>query len=140
MAGHDTLLLVVARCVAREFEDLSGEVLEDGREVDWRTSKSDRAEREGRKMRRTRCASADTLRVVAALEETVDTANGELEARLSGAALRLGVAARLARGGFAGFALSRLQAYVSTESPSSQQTTTSTHHVDEEDLKGGGGG
>lgn len=32
---HDTLLLVVAGGVARELEDLGGQVFEDGGEVDW---------------------------------------------------------------------------------------------------------
>ena len=33
MAGNDTLLLVVARCVASKFEDLSRKVFEDSGEV-----------------------------------------------------------------------------------------------------------
>ncbi len=58
MAGDDTRLLVVTRGVAGKLEDLGGEVLEDGGEVDGR-------------------ARADALGVVAALEETVDTTNGD---------------------------------------------------------------
>lgn len=34
MPRNDTLLLVVASCIARELEDLSSQVLEDGSEVD----------------------------------------------------------------------------------------------------------
>jgi hypothetical protein len=34
VTGHDTLLLVVAGSVAGKLEDLSGEVLENGGEVD----------------------------------------------------------------------------------------------------------
>jgi hypothetical protein len=34
VAGHDTVLLVVARGVARELKDLSGEVFKDGGKVD----------------------------------------------------------------------------------------------------------
>ena len=49
-------------------------------------------------MRLTGCTSTDALRVVAALEETVDTTDGELEAGLRRAGLGLGVAGRLAAG------------------------------------------
>ena len=35
VARNNTLLLVITRCVARELENLSGEVLEDSREVDF---------------------------------------------------------------------------------------------------------
>ena len=35
MTGDDTLLLVVARRVASELENLGSEVLEDSSEVDW---------------------------------------------------------------------------------------------------------
>lgn len=38
VTGHDTLLLVVASRVTSELEDLSCKVLEDGSEVDYRTS------------------------------------------------------------------------------------------------------
>jgi hypothetical protein len=86
VARDDTLLLVVARGVARELEDLRGEVLEHGGEVDGR-------------------AGANPLRVVAALEQTVDTADGELEPGLGRArralAGALGTRARLARRGLA---------------------------------------
>jgi hypothetical protein len=63
MAGDDTGLLVVARSVASQLENLSGEVLEDSGEVDG-------------------SAGTDTLSVVALAEETVDTANGESQTRL----------------------------------------------------------
>jgi len=63
MARHDTLLLVVARGVASKLKNLGSEVLEDSGEVDW-------------------CASTDTGCVVAVLEKTVDTTNGELETSL----------------------------------------------------------
>lgn len=59
---HDTRLLVIARGVPSEFEDLSGQVLEDSGEVDGGTS-------------------TDALGVVALLQETVDTADGELDYR-----------------------------------------------------------
>jgi hypothetical protein len=37
VARHDTLALVIARRVASQLEDLGGEVLEHGSQVDWRT-------------------------------------------------------------------------------------------------------
>lgn len=40
MAGDDTRLLVVARGVAGQLEDLSGQVLKDGCEVDGRAWKN----------------------------------------------------------------------------------------------------
>lgn len=60
VTGHDTRLLVVTGGVTGELEDLSSEVLEDSGEVDW-------------------CSGTDTLGVVALLEETVDTTNGDWE-------------------------------------------------------------
>lgn len=35
MPGNDTLLLVVASCIARKLEDLGSKVLEDGSEVNY---------------------------------------------------------------------------------------------------------
>jgi hypothetical protein len=58
VAGDDTRLLVVAGSVTGELENLGGEVLEDGGEVDGG-------------------ARTDALGVVAALQETVDTADGD---------------------------------------------------------------
>lgn len=75
MTRDDTRLLVVASGVASKLEDLSSQVLEDGGEVDGGTG-------------------TDALSVVAPLEVTVDTADGELETSLAGARLRLGVRAR----------------------------------------------
>jgi hypothetical protein len=60
VTGDNTLLLVITGGVASEFENLGSEVLEDGGEVDG-------------------CTCTDTLGVVALLEETVDTTDGELE-------------------------------------------------------------
>lgn len=71
MSRDDTLLLVVARCVARKLENLGRQVLENGSEVDWRTS-------------------THSLSIVALLQETVNTANRELKAGLRRARLRLG--------------------------------------------------
>jgi len=63
MTGNDTRLLVVTGGVASQLEDLGRQVLEDGGEVDGRTS-------------------TDTLSVVALAEQTVDTADGERETGL----------------------------------------------------------
>ena len=72
MARDDTGLLVVTGGVASEFENLSGEVLEDGGEVDGSTG-------------------TDTLSVVAFAEKTVDTADGECETGFGGSAVEDGL-------------------------------------------------
>jgi len=87
------LFLVITSSVASELKDLSGEVFEHCCEVDGRTR-------------------TDTLGVVAALEHTVDTTDGELETGFRGARCALGglaCCACLAARGFSGFALARLQ-------------------------------
>ena len=66
MARDDARLLVVARGVARELEDLGREVLEHSREVHGR-------------------ARADARGVLALLQVAVHTADGELQAGLLGA-------------------------------------------------------
>ena len=63
MTRDDTGLLVVARSVASELENLSSEVLENGGEVDGSTG-------------------TDTLGVVTLAEETVNTADGESQTGL----------------------------------------------------------
>ena len=60
------MLLVVTGGVASELENLGGEVFEHGSEVDGRTR-------------------TDTLGVVATLEHTMDTTDGELETGFRGA-------------------------------------------------------
>ena len=67
VAGHDAGLLVVAGGVAGELKNLGGEVLEDRGEVHGGTG-------------------ADAGGVLAGLEVARDAADGELEARLGGAA------------------------------------------------------
>jgi hypothetical protein len=67
VAGDDAALLVVAGGVAGELEDLGGEVLEDGGEVDAGTD-------------------SDALGVAALLQVASDTRDGELESRLGGGA------------------------------------------------------
>ena len=111
MTGDNTLLLVVTRCVARELEDLSSKVLKNCCEVDCGTRPKSALDLFGVTIvdvLLTWCTSTDTLSVVALLQETVDTTDGELETRLRGARLglgggitgglaRLGLAAALAR-------------------------------------------
>ena len=63
MAGDDTGLLIVTGSVTGQLEDLGGEVLKDGGEVDGSTS-------------------TDTLSVVALAEQTVNTTDGESETGL----------------------------------------------------------
>jgi len=67
---HDTLLLIIASCVASQFKDLGSEIFENSGEVDWRTS-------------------TNTLSVVTAFEKTVDTADRELETSFGRARLAL---------------------------------------------------
>ena len=70
MTGDDSRLLVVTGGVASQLEDLSSEVLENGRQVDGGTG-------------------ANALSVVSFAQESVDTANGELKSRAAGSALCL---------------------------------------------------
>ena len=60
VARVDPLLLVVAGGVAGQLEDLSGEVLHDGGQVDWG-------------------AGTDSLGVVSRAKETVDSTDRELK-------------------------------------------------------------
>ena len=77
VARDDARLLVVARGVARELEDLGSQVLEDGREVDGR-------------------ARADARRDARVADEARNAADGELQARLGAARDGLGAARLLA--------------------------------------------
>ena len=63
VSGDDSGLLVVLGGIASELEDLSGEVLKDSSEIDGGTG-------------------ANSLGVAALLEESGDSANGELETSL----------------------------------------------------------
>ena len=71
VAGDDAGLLVVASGVSGQLENLSGQVLDDGGEVDGG-------------------ASSDAASVASLLEEAVDASNGELQTGLLGAGLRGG--------------------------------------------------
>ena len=97
MTGDNTLLLVVARRVTRKLEDLSSQVLKYCREVNC--NRTEQCAEFEQVQLLTRGTSTNTLRVVALLQETVHTTDGELEARLRGARLRLGgrIAGSLAR-------------------------------------------
>ena len=71
VAGDDAGLLVVASGVSGQLENLSGQVLDDGGEVDGG-------------------ASSDAASVASLLQEAVDASNGELQTGLLGAGLRGG--------------------------------------------------
>ena len=71
VAGDDAGLLVVASGVSGQLENLSGQVLDDGSEVDGG-------------------ASSDAASVASLLQEAVDASNGELQTGLLGARLRGG--------------------------------------------------
>ena len=93
MPGHNTLLLVVTRCVARKLENLGSKVLKDRCEVDCGTRPKSAPDLFGVAIvgvLLTWCTSTDTLSVIALLQETVDTTDGELETRLRGPRLGLG--------------------------------------------------
>ena len=68
--GDDTGLLLVMGSVTGQLEDLSGEVLHDGGQIDGGTS-------------------TNTGGVVSLAEETVNTSNGELETSTAGPGLGL---------------------------------------------------
>ena len=70
MTGDDSRLLVVTGGVASQLEDLSGEVLEDGRQVDGRSGANSRG-------------------VVSFPQESVHTSHRELESSPAGAGLCL---------------------------------------------------
>ena len=88
MSRVDPLFLVVAGGVAGQLEDLSGQVLHDGCQVDGG-------------------ACSDSLGVVALSEETVDSADWELKTGTGGSALGLSA-------GFSSFATSRHNVRAST--------------------------
>ena len=71
VAGDDAGLLVVASGVSGQLENLSGQVLDDGGEVDGG-------------------ASSDAASVATLLQEAVDASDGELQTGLLGARLRGG--------------------------------------------------
>ena len=70
MSGDDSRLLVVPGGVTGQLEDLSGEVLKDGSQVDGG-------------------AGTNSLGVVSLAKESVDTTDGELKPRTAGTALCL---------------------------------------------------
>ena len=70
MSRDDSGLLVVTSGISGQLEDLSSEVLKNGRQVD-------------------RGTGANALSVVSFAQESVDTANGELKSRAAGSALCL---------------------------------------------------
>lgn len=82
---HDTLFLVITSGVTSEFENLGCEVFEDGREVDG-------------------SSRTNTLSIVALLQETMHTTNGELETRLGRARLRLATITASLAASLSGFA------------------------------------
>ena len=71
VTGDDAGLLVVTSGVSGQLENLSGQVLDDGGEVDGG-------------------ASSDAASVASLLQEAVDASNGELQTGLLGAGLRCG--------------------------------------------------
>ena len=81
VAGDNSGLLVVSCSVASQFKDLSCKVFHDSSQVDWGTS-------------------SNTLSIVALAEESVDTANWELESCPAGPGLCLALR-------FSSFATSR---------------------------------
>lgn len=85
MTGNDTGLLVITSSIAGQLKNFGGEILKDSGEVN-------------------RCASTNTLSVVALTKQTVNTSNGERETGLGRTGLRVlaatGFASRLASSHF----------------------------------------
>ncbi len=80
MPWNNTLLLVVARSVTCEFEDLRSQVFEYCREVYYAESSAKGIA--SREYEPTWCSCTYALGVVSPLEETVHTTDWELEAGL----------------------------------------------------------
>ena len=101
MTGDNTLLLVITSRVSSKLKNFGRKVLENSSKVDCVDCQFNTMICQT--ILHTRCTSTDTLSVIALLEETVDTTNGELETRLGGARLRLGggITGGLARLGLA---------------------------------------
>lgn len=85
VTGHDTLFLVIASCISCKLKNLGCQVLENGRKVDCTRHEHNALIYRWRP--RTRCTRTNTLCVVALLQETVNTTNGELKTSLRRARL-----------------------------------------------------
>ena len=93
VTGDYTSLLVIPCGIACKFKNLGSKVFENCCEVDCGTRPKSALDLCGVtivEVLLTWCTSTNTLSVVALLEETVDTTDGELETRLRGARLGLG--------------------------------------------------
>ena len=98
MPWDDTLLLVVTSGIASQLKDLSSQVLQDGSEVNYACSPAESKVIVRLRLSRTWGTGTDTLGIVALLQETMDTANRELEAGLRGSGDGLSVSATLPAG------------------------------------------
>ena len=80
MTWDDTLLLVITSGITSELKNFSSKIFEHGSQVNWR--KYQTYITTNHRLPRTRRASTNALSVVAPLQETVNTSDGELETSL----------------------------------------------------------
>lgn len=90
----DTGLLVVAGCVSGQLENLSGEVLKDGSEVNWGTCEWISKWAWSKRVWMEKRTGTNALGVVSLAEKTVDTTDWECETSLGRAAIRMKLAGR----------------------------------------------
>ena len=96
MPWNNTLLLVITGGITSQLEDLSSQVLQDGSEVNYTYNQVSQWEPMDIRLSRTWGTSADTLCIVSLLQETMNTANGKLEASLRGSGDGLPISTSLA--------------------------------------------
>ena len=80
MTWDDTLLLVITSGITSELKNFSSKIFEHGSQVNW--IKYQTCIATNHRLPRTRRASTNALSVVAPLQETVNTTDGELETSL----------------------------------------------------------
>jgi hypothetical protein len=96
------MFLVISGGITGQLKNLSGKVFKDGSKVHY--TGYEYMSPLANECQLTRCASTNTLSIVALLQQTMDTTNGKLETSFGRAGLRLGTGvttSSLARLGFA---------------------------------------
>ena len=78
MPWNNTLFLVIAGGITSQLKDLSGQVLQNGSEINYACNNLGQCFTMDIQVSHTWGTSTNTLGIVALLQETVNTANGEL--------------------------------------------------------------